>query len=246
MLKIAICDDNIKFATSLEMLIIQESRRIGIRAETEVFSDGDVLLQDMEKGYCYEIIFIDIEMERVNGIDAAHCIRKKNKSVLFIYVSGYDQYLKELFEVEPFRYLSKPLDEQKFCRYFREACERIGENEVFYQFYFNKELHKVALKDTVYFESNNRVVYIFQQDSSREQFYGKLNDVETELSNSRKIFLRIHQSYFVNYDYITSMNFSNVILSFGGRSIKLNISEDRQKIVRKQLCELARGKAVIE
>ena len=185
-------------------------------------------------------------MEQVDGISAARLIRETDRSVLFIYISGYDSYLKELFEVEPFRFLSKPLDNELFCRYYKEACQRIGETEVFYQFTFNKEIHKVPLKDVVYFESRNRVVYIFLSDGHSEYFYGKLNSVEKQLANSRRYFLRIHQSFLVNYDYIKKMNFFNVTIYIGDDEMELKISEDRQKEVRRKLCEIAGGKAVVE
>ena len=129
---------------------------------------------------------------------------------------------------------------------FCGICKRIGETEVFYQFTFNKEIKKVPLKDIVYFESRNRMVYIYFRDNSFEHFYGKLNDVEKELTNSRQYFLRTHQSFLVNYDYIKKMNFFNVTVSIGGKEIELKISEDRQKEVRRQLCEIAGGKAVVE
>ncbi len=243
MLRIAICDDDTTFASSLETTVVQEGQYMGIRAETDVFSDGETLVAGIRKGFRYEIIFIDIEMEHVNGIDAARCIRELDRSVLLIYVSGYDQYLKELFEVEPFRFLSKPLDKNRFRRYFRDACQRIRESDAFYQFTFNKEIRKVALKDVVYFESHNRVVQIFLENGSNEQFYGKLNDVESSLTKSQKFFLRIHQSFLVNYDYIKMMNFSSIIILLSGKEIELKISEDRQRTVRQLLCEIAGGKA---
>ena len=89
-------------------------------------------------------------------------------------------------------------------------------------------------------------MHIFFQDRSTAYFYGKLNNVEKELANSRKYFLRIHQSFLVNYDYITKMNFFNITISMNGKEIDLKISEDRQKEVRRQLCTMAAGKAVIE
>lgn len=246
MLRIAICDDDLSFTGNLETLILQESRSMGIRADIDVFSDGMTLLKSICSRKRYGLIFIDIEMEQVDGISAARKIRETDRSVLFIYISGYDKYLKELFEIEPFRFLSKPLDKEKFCRYFKEACHRIGETEVFYQFTFNREIQKVPLKDVVYFESRNRVVYIFLRDGSTTYFYGKLNAVEMELADSRKYFLRIHQSFLVNYDYITKMNFYNITISMNEEEIMLKISEDRQKEVRRQLYEIAAGKAVIE
>ena len=229
MLKIAICDDDLGFTGSLENLVLEESQSMGIRVNTDVFSDGKTLLKSIQSGEGYGLIFIDIEMEQVDGISAARKIRETDHSVLFIYISGYDKYLKELFEVEPFRFLSKPLDKEKFRRYFKEACHRIGETEVFYQFKFNKKIQKVPLKDVVYFESRNRVVYIFFQDRSTAYFYGQLNNVEKELANSRKYFLRIHQSFLVNYDYITKMNFFNITISMNGKEMELKISEDRQR-----------------
>lgn len=246
MLRIAICDDNLNFTGSLETLVLQESRSMGIRVDTDVFSDGKTLLKSVQSGECYDLIFIDIEMEQVDGISAARKIRETDRSVLFIYISGYDKYLKDLFEVEPFRFLSKPLEKAKFCCYFQEACRRIGETEVFYQFTFNKEIQKVPLKDVIYFESRNRVVYIYLRDGSSVYFYGKLNAVEKELVASRRYFLRIHQSFLVNYDYIIKMNFFNITIRFNGKETMLKISEDRQKEVRRQLCEMAAGRAVIE
>ena len=246
MLRIAICDDDSKFTRKLETLVLQESQKLGIRADTDVFSDGKTLLKSFQNGDHYELILIDIEMEQVDGITAARRIREIDRTVLLVYVSGYDKYLKELFEVEPFRFLSKPLNHAQFDRYFKEACKRINETEVFYQFTFNKEIRKISVKDIVYFESNNRIVYIHLKDGTNEYFYGKLNNVEKELAASRQYFLRIHQSFLVNYDYIIKMNFFNITINYARKKMELKISEDRQKEVRRQLCKIAGGKAVIE
>lgn len=243
MLRIAVCDDDRYFAAELERMVIQEASSMGLGIETETYCDGDMLVADMEKGYRYELIFLDIEMERVNGISTARSIRRMDRSVLLIYVSGYEQYLKELFEVEPFRFLLKPVNKARFRRYFREACVRIEKTEAYYQFTFNKNIRKVAVRDIAYFESRNRVVYIFMDDGTEERFYGKLNDVEKELVKGCHHFLRIHQSFLVNYSYIKKMSFSNItLLMRGGREITLRISEEREKKVRMQLCSIASGK----
>lgn len=246
MLQIAICDDDLIFTGEFERLVIQESRNMGIRVEIEVFSDGKCLIENIRAGNRYSLIFMDIEMKQIDGISAAKHIREIYKSVLFIYISSYDNYLKELFEVEPFRFLSKPLNLKKFRNYFKDACQRISEIDVYYQFKFNKELQIVSLKDVVYFESRNRVVYIFLADGSYKYFYAKLNTVEKELASSRQFFLRIHQSYLVNYSYIKKMNFFNVTVNYNKNEIELKISEDRQKEIRYQLCKIANGKAIIE
>lgn len=247
MLRIAICDDDGRFTGELEEMVRREAAEAGAAVDTETYSDGDMLVTDIEKGHRYDLIFLDIEMERVNGINAARHIRRMDRSALLIYVSGYEQYFKELFEVEPFRFLSKPVDGAKFRKYFHDACARIGETEAYYRFSFNKKIGKVAVRDIVYFESRNRIVHIFMADGSVERFYGKLNDVEKELSEGRHEFLRIHQSYLVNYSYIGRMGFSEVIVVMGdGQENPLKISEDREKAVRAWLCGRAGRKAVEE
>ena len=233
MVRIAVCDDDMRFTAELEEMVRREADDSGISVETEAYSDGGTLVADIEKGYRYDLVFLDIEMERVDGISAARQIRRIDRSALLIYVSGYEQYLKELFEVEPFRFLSKPVDGAKFRKYFRDACARIGETEAYYRFSFNKEIRKVAVRDVVYFESRNRVVHIFMADGSEERFYGRLNAVEKELSEGCQEFLRIHQSFLVNFDYVRVIGFSEVVMMDGQT---LQVSEERQKNARTQFC----------
>lgn len=84
MLRIAICDDDFAFTGSLETLVLHESKCIGIRVETDVFSDGKTLLESIQSGERYGLIFIDIEMEPIDGIYAARKIRETDRSVLWI------------------------------------------------------------------------------------------------------------------------------------------------------------------
>ncbi|MGB8456040.1 MAG: response regulator [Anaerocolumna sp.] len=111
MIRVAICDDDIPFTGYFENLIKQASSNLGIVSIIELFFDGETLLKNISSGSRYDLIFMDINMERLDGISAARYIREIDKTVLLIYSSGYDQYLKELFEVEPFRFLSKPIDD---------------------------------------------------------------------------------------------------------------------------------------
>ncbi len=97
MLKIAICDDDLRFAGSLETLVMAENRKLGIRVGIEVFADGKTLVEHIRAGERYGLIFLDIEMKHVDGISAARLIRETDRSVLFIYISGYDSYLKQRF-----------------------------------------------------------------------------------------------------------------------------------------------------
>lgn len=243
MLRIAICDDDVKLAGWLESQANTECLNNGVRADIDIFYDGLPLVKSFEEGKSYDIIFLDIEMENMDGISTARNIRKFSKDVILIYISGYDNYLKELFEVEPFRFLSKPVNVDKFKVYFNQALEKIGENEGFFQYIYKRELIKVPFKNIVYFESVSRLVHIHLNDGSVRQFYGKISDIEKSMKNDRFIFLRIHQSFLINYKYVKRISYSYVIMHLGNEEVELKISEKKQKEIRDKVCSITEQKS---
>jgi len=238
MIKIAICDDDVKLSGKLETMLNGECLARGIRPEIDVFYDGSPLARNIIKGDRYSIIFLDIEMKELDGITTARMIRTIDKDTLIIYVSGYESYLKELFEVEPFRFLSKPIDEKIFKKYFSQALTRIDKAEGYFQYTYNRKVKKTAISNIVYFESKNRVITIHFSDGTSDIFYGKLNDIQKELENSSHFFFRIHQSYLVNYKYVCRMNYSSMTINYGKNDFSLKISENRQKEVRRRIIEM--------
>lgn len=230
MIRIAVCDDDIRMVTEIESLLSQSAKENFTDIEVSVFYDGDKLEKIIRQGGRYDIIYLDIEMKRVNGVEAARYIRKFDSSVLLIYISAHETYLKELFEVETFRFLSKPVDKNIFKRYFYEACHKLEALDCFFEYKFNKEMKKVLLKEVQYFESVGRTIRIHMGQNT-EDFYGKLNNIENELKGNRR-FLRIHQSYFVNYDYIRKIGLKQVELFDG---TLLMVSRERRKNIRTQV-----------
>ena len=246
MINIAICDDDVAMTTTIEELLYNTAKEQGIKINCAVFFDGFTLVENIRQGTYYDLIYLDIEMCQVDGISAAELIRNMEVPALIVYVSSYEKYLKKLFNTEPFRFLSKPIIEKEFHSVFMDAYKRIRQKSEYFSFTYNKEFIKVPLGRIYYFESSNRVIYIHavrnvraenaQLDETKYKFYGKMNNVEKQLSNSNVRFIRIHQSYLVNFDYIKSMNFTSVTMSDG---TVLQISEDKQKNVRTQFCAMA-------
>ncbi|MBP5597088.1 MAG: response regulator transcription factor [Pseudobutyrivibrio sp.] len=240
-MRIAICDDDISFTSKLEDIISRECAKNGKKTEIDVFFDGETLVKSIENGHRYSMIFLDIEMKRMNGIAAARRIRQLDRYTLIIYISSYDDYLKELFEVEPFRFISKPIQLEQLQRYCAEAIKKIeGMNNLFV-YNYNKEEYSVPIKEIVYFESNKRLIDIHMNDGTVRSFYGKLNNIEKEIQKINKHFIRIHQSFLVNYSYIKSMTYSEVALEYNDEEYVLRISEDRRSTVRQKVCEIAGG-----
>lgn len=246
MINIAICDDDVAMTAIIEEMLHKIANEQDIKINCAVFFDGFTLVENIRQGTYYDLIYLDIEMHKINGISAAELIRSMEVPALIVYVSSYEKYLKELFNTEPFRFLSKPIIGKEFHSVFMDAYKRIRQKLEYFSFTYNKEFIKVPLGRIYYFESCNRVIYIHavrnvraentESDEMEYRFYGKMNDVEKQLSDSNVRFIRIHQSYLVNFDYIKSMNFTNVTMSDGAM---LQISEDKQKKVRSQFCAMA-------
>ena len=234
MLRIAICDDDLAFASKIESLLYEISEVSKIDMDIEVYSDGIELWEDISVGEVYDLLYLDIEMLQLNGIDVAKKIREKDTSAIIIYISSYENYLIELFEVEPFRFIKKPVDKKIFVQYFHKAYERIAHDDAYFDYRFNKIQYKVLTKDIMYFESSGRLINVVDK-IGKGKFYGKLNQVEKELKSSKTPFLRIHQSYLVNYRFIREISFSKVVLMDG---TELQISEDRQKKIREKYNDL--------
>lgn len=215
-------------------MLINISKEKFIDMNIEVYSDGSELWGNLLSGKSFDIIYLDIEMAKINGIDVAKLIREKDNNVIIIYVSIHENYFIELFEVEPFRFIKKPIDTTKFNDYFNKAYERILKEELFFEYKFNKVPHKELTQNIMYFESTGRMITI-HSIKENATFYGKLGTIEKQLSAGKIPFLRIHQSFLVNYRFIKEISFYKVILVDG---TELQISEDRQKLIRSRYNEL--------
>lgn len=252
MINIAICDDDVAITAYVEDMLFKMAKLYGVKINCEVFFDGSTLVDALRHSTYYDLIYLDIEMPKVNGINTAEIIRNMGIPALIVYVSSYEKYLKELFDTEPFRFLSKPIDTNMFNSVFLAACKRIQQKSGYFSFSYNKLLVKIPLNSIYYFESQNRVIYVrtaehipsatVDADNNENKFYGKINEVEKTLYERNVRFIRIHQSFLVNFDYIKTMNFTSVTMSNG---TVLQISEDRQKNVRTQFCILAGMEAMI-
>ena len=95
MLNIAICDDDVQTTGRMETAIQAIAKRNFVNVDTEVFWNGESFVASVMKGNCFDIIYLDIEMDKEDGISAARRIRLYDKNVLIIYVTSHENYMKE-------------------------------------------------------------------------------------------------------------------------------------------------------
>lgn len=207
MFKIAICDDEIKIAHELESAIQQMPFN---NIETEVFLSGSELLEHYTFDGVYNIVLLDIEMPSLNGIETAMKIRGIDSNVILIFVTAYREYVYQIFESLPFRFLEKPLSYEKIFEVIKDALYYVKDTKTYFFFKKGTTVYQLPTKEILYFEAANRKVKIYAA-SSEEVYYGKFKKVMEQLNQN--YFLQIHTSYIVNMDYISSFNEKSVILS---------------------------------
>lgn len=247
MIKAALCDDNVAVTGQMEKYIYDIAQKHQLKVECEIFFSGEALLENMQQGNYYDLLYLDIEIPgKQSGVDIANTIREKGWPVLIVYVSSYENYMKEICATEPFAFLSKPVNERELEDIFLKAVQRISRRPEYFSYSYQKHIAKIPLSSIICFESKGKMVFIHtveekvkkEEGASERKFYGKINEVERGLKNSNTCFLRIHQSYLVNYEYIREMGFTQITLEDGRI---LQISKKRQKAIREQFCLLAGG-----
>lgn len=221
-MRIAVCDDDMGAAGSIVHMLKKIEKDEKIEMEPEVFPGGRGLWEKIQRTGGYDLIYLDVRMKDMDGITAAGKIREKDPYTLLIFVSSCDNYCPQLFEVEPFRFLEKPVDEKIFRDCFLLAYKKISSRNERFAFQFDKRIYQLPLREIVYLESHLRLIYVHGKDGEY-RFYGKMNQVQEQMEKITRYFIRIHRSYLVNFYYIVSMNQKEVLLLTGE---KLPVSKE--------------------
>lgn len=229
MIKVAICEDERALAVQSKIHLVELGEKYEIDMTIEVYSKSMTLLKDInKKNIKYDILLLDIEMDFMNGIELAKHIRSKDKQVVIIYVSSYDNYAIDAFSVQPYQFIVKPIDWQLYDKYFLQVVDNITNSKTFYHYTFNKVHYKKMISDIQYFHSNRRIIHMIDKEGNDDKFSDKMNHVELVIKEGKHKFLRIHQSYLINYDYISAFSLNSVTMIDGKI---FSISPDRSKTV---------------
>lgn len=233
MIRIAVCDDEKYFREKIGALLQEYSsaREFGINVES--FASGEEFLAS-EKKEMFDVIFLDINMEGMNGIETAQKIRQFSEDIVLIFITAYVAYSPEEYKVNAIRYLLK--DSDSFKTAFWECMDAVRNKlmvvEKKEKFEFQGKEMVIPLSHIVYMESNLHKVtfYIKGKEIQAYTMYEKLDAIEERLRKTQS-FCRIHQSYLINLKYVDEVKRYQVLLNTGEI---LNIAKPRYKEVEMQ------------
>ncbi|CEQ13920.1 DNA-binding response regulator [[Clostridium] sordellii] len=228
MLKIAICEDE----QSQRELVKNYINRLLLNKNYEIFEfkSGEELIANYPQKL--DILFLDIQMEEINGMDTARTIRTFDNNVEIIFITGIWDYVQEGYEVRAYRYIIKPIGFDNFDSQLN-LCLREIENKkrpsvvVTYK----GEVNKIELGSIVYIETDNRNTIIHTDQRSYKSNMG-INKIEKHLEGST--FFRCHNSFIINLEHINQIGQDSVFLG----KYEVQVSRHKMKDLKIQFTSL--------
>ena len=231
MYNIVICDDENMFVSEIRKNLEQYAHTKGVDFRFQIYYDGKDLLDNYQNDF--DLIFMDIKMEKMDGLMAAEEIRRRDKTVGLIFLTSIAEYVWKGYEFGAINYLLKPLTygrlEMELDRFFASYP---GKEERFLIIANDAGKFKVPYKQLRYIETKGRNV-LLHYEKQHLIFYKSMKETVMMLKNET-MFAQCHASFLVNLSYIMSVENMEAMLSTGER---IPISHPKRKAFMLKLAE---------
>ena len=204
LLKLAICDDLAEPVEYTKQLSTEWSLLKEYPISIDCFDNGDSLLVSLSKT-SYDIIFLDIIMPMLSGMDTATEIRRNNTSVKLVFLSSSSEYGVESYTVQASNYLLKPLQKETFFEALNRLTTEIFEEPKTLLCKSSGMVHKIPIQDIEYVEAQDKYAMIALHQKQSIKVLEPLYKLEERLLQEDGFF-KCHRSYIINMRYVNSFN----------------------------------------
>ncbi len=214
MLKIAICDDNISDLSNIVSLIddYQELQMDKGKIKYHTFHNGLDLIAAMESGQPYDLIFLDVLMPFMTGMDAAKEIRQFNQEAKIIFTTSSPEYAVESYAVDAYYYALKPIWKEKlFLLLDKVISERAAQTDLSLLVKSKTGLTRITFNRLEFAEITGRTICYHLTDGTVVEALGSMQELEKELLSNGG-FIKTHRSYIINMEQVFSIGTKEVIM----------------------------------
>lgn len=209
-MRILICDDDHLIHEQLQKYLELFFREIGIKCPDIIcYSDGESLLADTGKK---DIVFLDVEMSGMKGIYVGNELKKANGNVIIFIITSYSEYLDDAMRFHVFRYLSKPLDMQRFFRNMKDAIDLYNTMTAKIPIETKSGVHTLPASSIIMVEAHGRKVIVHTTKCDFESIHTMQRWVECLPGNC---FFQTHRSFLVNLEHVMDFDHSLVHMAGG-------------------------------
>lgn len=232
-IKIAIVEDEKEMLENLASMFDLYTKETGTIFKLSLYSNSYDFLENA-KDY-FDIVYLDIKMPGMNGMELAKKIREKDENVMIIFVTSLSQYAIEGYEVRALDYVLKPVKYPEFKIKITRALENIVDKEeksILLNDQNGGGLFKVNISLILYIETEGHTLIYHLKDKTYKK-YQAMKDCEKDLKDYG--FIRINTSYLVNRRYIKGIKNNSIVLF---DETNLLISRPRVKEIKKEFKKL--------
>ncbi|MCD7826746.1 MAG: LytTR family DNA-binding domain-containing protein [Clostridiaceae bacterium] len=209
MIKVAICEDQKTELVLLQRIVEYLMQDRGLDYNIISYQSGEALLSDYVNHPC-DLILLDVIMPDIDGIETGRKIREIDSDVELIYCTSSRDFAIAAYEIHAMGYLLKPYQSSRIgalLDYYLQKHPQMNQNYI--QVKSKRKSVIIPYKDIIYMESDNKVVYIHTTTQGSVKVYNKLDVFEQQMRDER--FLRCHQSYLINLQYVAGLVDSDFI-----------------------------------
>lgn len=223
MIHIVICDDEKYMLDQIRAMVKFFFKKKNIEISISQLSSGEELLR-YDK--IIDILFLDIQMKHMNGMETAKRLRNRNYKGFLIFITILKEMVFDSFEVQAYDYLIKPIQKEQFEKTMERLLNSIEENARKDSLFIQKgnESSIIFFDDIIFCEIINRKVYLHLKNSEVLDYYEKMETLEKKLD---KRFFRCHRSYLINLKYLKSYN-NNMASMADGKIIPISRLRSRE------------------
>lgn len=243
MLKIAIIDDENDFLTIYKKIISEIFSEHHVKNEIKTFNSGKEFISTLSRNK-YDLVFMDIDMPELSGINLASELRKNKQNFDIIFVSAHPHFVFEAIRFTPFRFVRKTHLKTETTEAISSYCTRTQTKFKMISLELqNGDSISEKVNDIIqFFAVRHDVYYTSKSENDARILSRKYSLSQLEESTGDLGFIRIHKSYLINYRYIKSINAKSILMTDGS---ELPISHGKKTEIQERFMELLRNEDII-
>lgn len=212
MIRIAICDDLTADIEKMKTHIIRYSKENSLQISVMAYSTQNDILNTLKKADTYDIIFLDIYMESLNGIELARHIRKQGVKSRIIFFSTSEEHALAAFGVNAIQYLVKPVEYEAFTNAMKMALIDKAHREEAISIEYGHEVIKIPFENIVYVEAQRNYQYLFLTNGEPRKTRMTCSEL-FDYMRDRPEFVRVGVSYIINMEYVIKITSKDIELA---------------------------------
>ncbi len=213
MYRVAICDDDAVFRQELKDVLAQNFFYSRIRLDE--FVDGTDIMNEIENGVEFDIIFMDIGMKEMNGDTAVKKIRSSAVGVnaIVIFLTSYEADISQIVELRPFAYIYKKDGKALLNEKINKAFEQLEYEQDVIEIKSNRIVHRIRYRDIGYIESYRNSVHLYTAMEKYTTRSYSISEIVAMIKSPK--FIQVSASVLVNYDYVRRFTSKTVEMDDG-------------------------------